>query len=390
VISHEVDPSSIEVSRRARRAKTDRIDLEKLMRTFLAFLRGEPRVCSMVHVPTVDDEDRKRRTRARERLLKERTAHSNRIKGLLHGQGVREAQPLKPSFIASLDEMRTGDGRMLMPWLKEEIVREHERLCLVAKQLNVLDAANKAALRAAAPGSAEAKMRQLIDLKSIGPVGGPELVNEAFYREFNNRRQVGGYFGLTGTPYDSGNSRREQGISKAGNRRARKLAIELAWLWLRHQPDSELSPLVPPARRRHEGTGAPHRHRGTGAQADGGALALSRDRRGADRRRAASEPLNGRATMADVNQERRVTATHPGPTHTRCVDGFRLYWALPSPAKRPGPHRARRYTRRKGLSHPLTKGRRSYSAGEGGQAEAGRARRRSDQFRSGPTRQSCV
>jgi transposase len=184
VISHEVDPSSIEVSRRARRAKTDRIDLEKLMRTFLAFLRGEPRVCSMVHVPTVDDEDRKRRTRARERLLKERTAHSNRIKGLLHGQGVREAQPLKPSFIASLDEMRTGDGRMLMPWLKEEIVREHERLCLVAKQLNVLDAANKAALRAAAPGSAEAKMRQLIDLKSIGPVGGPELVNEAFYREF--------------------------------------------------------------------------------------------------------------------------------------------------------------------------------------------------------------
>jgi hypothetical protein len=106
--------------------------------------------------------------------------------------------------------------------------------------------------------------------------------------------------------------------------------------------------------------------------------------------RAASEPLNGRATMADVNQERRVTATHPGPTHTRCVDGFRLYWALPSPVKRPGPHRARRYTRRKGLSHPLTKGRRSYSAGEGGQAEAGRARRRSDQFRSGPTRQSCV
>jgi transposase len=241
VISYEVDPSSIEVSRRARRAKTDRIDLEKLMRTFLAYLRGEPRVCSMVHVPSAEDEDRKRRTRARERLLKERTAHSNRIKGLLQGQGVREAQPLKPGFIASLDKMRTGDGRMLMPWLKEEIVREHERLCLVAKQLNALDAANKAALRVATPGSAEAKMRQLIDLKSIGLVGGPELINEAFYRAFNNRRQVGGYFGLTGTPYDSGNSRREQGISKAGNRRARKLAIELAWLWLRHQPGSELS-----------------------------------------------------------------------------------------------------------------------------------------------------
>jgi transposase len=145
VISYEVDPSSIEVSRRARRAKTDRIDLEKLMRTFLAYLRGEPRVCSMVHVPSVEDEDRKRRTRARERLLKERVSHGNRIKGLLHGQGVREAQPLKPGFLASIDEMRTGDGRMLAPWLKEEIVREHERLCFVAKQLNALDVANKAA-----------------------------------------------------------------------------------------------------------------------------------------------------------------------------------------------------------------------------------------------------
>jgi transposase len=174
-------------------------------------------------------------------LLKERTSHSNRIKGLLHGQGVRDAQPLKPGFVASLDKVRTGDGRMLTPWLKEEIMREHERLCLVAKQLSALEATNKAALRAAAPGSAEAKMMQLIDLKSIGPIGGQELVNEVFYRSFDNRRQVGSYFGLAGTPYDSGESRREQGISKAGNRRARKLAIELAWLWLRHQPDSELS-----------------------------------------------------------------------------------------------------------------------------------------------------
>jgi transposase len=241
VISHEIDPSSIEVNRRARRAKTDRIDLEKLMRTFLAHLRGEPRVCSMVHVPTVEDEDRKRRTRERDRLLRERTSHSNRIKGLLHGQGVRDVQPLKPNFIASLGEMHTGDGQKLTPLLKQEIVREHERLYLVVKQLSALEAANKATLRAATPGSAEAKMLQLIDLKSIGPVSGQELVNEVFYRSFDNRRQVGSYFGLTGTPYDSGQSRREQGISKAGNRRARKLAVELAWLWLRHQPDSELS-----------------------------------------------------------------------------------------------------------------------------------------------------
>jgi transposase len=241
VISHEVDSSSIEVSRRARRAKTDRIDLEKLMRTFLAYLRGEPRVCSMVHVPTVEDEDRKRRTRERERLLKERIAHTNRIKGLLFGQGIRDVMPLKSSFVAGLDKLRTGDGRVLPPRLKDEIVREHERLCLVHKQIIALEAKSKAELRAAAPGSAEAKIMQLVDLKSIGPVGGRELVHEAFYRSFDNRRQVGSYFGLAGTPYDSGESRREQGISKAGNWRARKLAIELAWLWLRHQPESELS-----------------------------------------------------------------------------------------------------------------------------------------------------
>jgi transposase len=241
VISHEVDPSSIEVNRRARRAKTDRIDLEKLMRTFLAYLRGEPRVCSMVHVPTVEDEDRKRRTRERERLMKERISHSNRIKGLLHGQGIRDVQPLKPDFIASLNKLRTGDGRMLSPSLKEEIVREHERLRLVARQLSGLETANRAALRTAAPGSAEAKMMQLIDLRGIGLTSGQELINEVFYRSFNNRREVGGYFGLTGTPYDSGASRREQGISKAGNRRGRRLALELAWLWLQHQPGSALS-----------------------------------------------------------------------------------------------------------------------------------------------------
>jgi len=241
VVSHVVDPSSIEVNRRARRAKTDRIDLDKLMRTFLSYLRGEPRVCSMLHVPSVEDEDRKRRTRERKRLLGERTAHTNRIKALLFGQGIRDVMPLKPGFIASLETMRSGDGRALPPLLKEEIVREHERLCLAQKQIATLEATSKAELHAAAPGSAAAKIVQLVDLKSIGVISGQELVNEVFYRSFANRRQVGSYFGLTGTPYDSGASRREQGISKAGNPRARTLAIELSWLWLRYQPDSELS-----------------------------------------------------------------------------------------------------------------------------------------------------
>jgi transposase len=241
IVNYEVDASSIEVNRRARRAKTDRIDLALLMRAFLAYLRGEPGVCSMVRVPTVEDEDRKRRTRERERLVNERTMHSNRIRGLLQGQGIRDALPLKPGFLSALDAMRTGDGGALPPHLKDEICREHERLMLVQKQLKALEAANLAAHRAPAKGSVEAKAVQLAQLKAIGPQFAQVLANEVFYRDFKNRRQVGSCVGLTDTPYDSGESRRQQGISKAGNHRARTTAIELSWLWLRHQPDSALS-----------------------------------------------------------------------------------------------------------------------------------------------------
>lgn len=241
IVNYEIDASSIEVSRRARRAKTDRIDLAQLMRAFLAYLRGEPRVCSMVRVPTPEDEDRKRRTRERERLLKERTGHSNRIKGLLHGQGIRDAMPLKPGFLSDLDKICTGDGHALLPRVKDEIRREHERLMLVHRQIKALEAENAVALRAPAKGSVEAKTVQLTQLRAIGPQIAQVLTNEVFYRDFKNRRQVGSCFGLTDTPYDSGASRRQQGISKAGNHRARTTAIELAWLWLRHQPDSELS-----------------------------------------------------------------------------------------------------------------------------------------------------
>jgi transposase len=241
VVNHTIDASSIEVSRRARRAKTDRIDLALLMRAFLAYLRGEPRVCSMVRVPTPEDEDRKRRTRERERLVNERTAHTNRIKALLHGQGIRDAMPLKPRFLSDLDQVRTGDGRPLPPHLKDEICREHERLLLVHKHIKTLEAQNIAAHKAPAAGAVEAKAVQLAQLRGIGALIAQVLTNEVFYRDFKNRRQVGSCVGLTDTPYDSGDSRRQQGISKAGNHRARTKAIELAWLWLKHQPDTALS-----------------------------------------------------------------------------------------------------------------------------------------------------
>jgi len=241
VINHVVDPASIEVNRRSRRAKTDRLDLDQLMRTLLAYCRGEPRVCSMARVPSVAEEDARRRTRERARLVKERGAHVNRIKALLHGQGIRDVQPVRASFVARLAELRTGDGHALAPALVAEIAREHARLRLIVEHILAVEAESQAVEALAQAGTPPAKVRQLTQLVSIGATSARVLVNEVFYRRFDNRRQLGGYLGLTGTPYDSGSSRREQGIGKSGNPRARTVAVELAWLWLRHQPESALS-----------------------------------------------------------------------------------------------------------------------------------------------------
>ena len=235
VANHEIDPSSIEVNRRARRAKTDNIDLERLMRAF------QPKACSIVNVPSPAEEDDKRPSRERERLLKERTAHTNRIKALLHGQGVRDAKPLARDFLMRLAQTRTGDGRPLPPRLAAEIAREHERLILAHKQIEAIEAESEAECRKAAPGSTAAKIVQLTRLKAVGVTGAQVLVKEVFYRRFANRRQVGACFGMTGTPYSSGEDERDQGISKAGNRRGRAMAVELAWRWVYWQPDSELT-----------------------------------------------------------------------------------------------------------------------------------------------------
>jgi transposase len=236
-----LDPSSIELPRRARRAKTDRLDLERLMRVLIRHDGGEPRVCSVVHPPSPEQEDARRLSRERDRLVGERTAHGNRIKGLLHGQGVRDVEPRRKDFGEQLARARTGDGRALPARLMAEIVREHARLMLIAGQLAEVEGQMRAQREAIVPDSRARQVNQMVELKGFGPVGGETLANEVFWRDFRNRRQVGAYFGLVGTPYDSGESSREQGISKSGNSRARTLAIELAWLWLRHQPDSALS-----------------------------------------------------------------------------------------------------------------------------------------------------
>jgi transposase len=241
-VSNEViDPASLAVERRARRAKSDRLDLDHLIRALAARRRGEPRVYAAARPPTPEHEDARRRSRERERLVRERTAHVNRIKGLLFGQGIRGVPPLAGDFVARLSGVRTGDGRALGPALVAELVREHARLRLVIEQIAAVERECRAARRPAAPGGAAAKAAQIARLKGFGLVGSEVLAHELFWRPFANRRQVGGYLGITGTPYDSGQRRREQGIGKAGNRRARAIAVELAWLWLRHQPDSALS-----------------------------------------------------------------------------------------------------------------------------------------------------
>lgn len=236
-----LDPSSIEMPRRARQAKTDRLDLERLMRVLIRHEGGEPRVCSVVRPPSPEQEDARRLSRERERLVGERTAHGNRIKGLLHGQGVRDVEPRRKDFREQLARARTGDGRALPARLVTEIVREHVRLVLIAGQLAEVEGEMKGEREAAVPDSRARQVNRMMDLKGFGPVGGETLANEVFWRDFQNRRQVGGYFGLAGTPFDSGQSSREQGISKSGNARARTLAIELSWLWVRYQPDSALS-----------------------------------------------------------------------------------------------------------------------------------------------------
>ena len=236
-----LDPASIQVNRRKRRAKTDRLDLEQLMAALMRHCWGDRFACKTVHVPSPSQEDDRRPWRERQRLVNERTQHINRLKGLLHGQGVRDALPRAKGFCAWLAGVRTSDGRSLPAHLMAELKREHARLQLVEEQIAELEAQAATARQAAHPSPLAAKINQLIDLKSVGPVSSQVLVGEVFFRYFKNRRQVGSYFGLTGTPFNSGDSQREQGISKAGNPRARSTAVELAWMWRRHQPASALS-----------------------------------------------------------------------------------------------------------------------------------------------------
>jgi len=239
--SHVVDPASIATSRRRRRAKTDRIDGEALLRALLAHKRGEPRVCAMAKAPTPEEEDQRRLCRERKVLIAERVEHVNRIKGLLFSQGISDYEPLRRDRRQRLEELTTGDGRPLPMHLKTQISRELDRLELLLDQIKRAEA-ERDALLAAQPAAAPASAgRMLLDFKGIGAEFAANLWLEALFRHFDNRRQIASYAGLAPTPWQSGSVNREQGVSKAGNPRLRATLIELAWLWLRHQPQSALA-----------------------------------------------------------------------------------------------------------------------------------------------------
>jgi transposase len=236
-----VDSASIEVSRRKRRAKSDGLDVQALLTLLIRHTMGERRVWSVVRIPTAAIEDARQLHRELATLIEERTRIRNRVRGLLavHGLSVQRWSKLREDLAA----MQLWDGTAVGTHLRQRLEREGERLAVVGRQIRTIEQAMQADLSAAAAaGSPAAMMQRLVELRSIGTQGARVMVLELFgWREFRNRREVGGAMGLTPTPYQSGDSCHEQGISKAGNKWLRRVAIQIAWSWVRWQPGSELT-----------------------------------------------------------------------------------------------------------------------------------------------------
>jgi transposase len=236
-----VDSSSIEVNRRKRRAKTDRIDAVKLLRMLMRYHGGERKVWSVVNVPGVEDEDGRNLNRELDVLKRERNMHRNRIGGLLIQQGIEVANPSRKRFLEELERLHTWDSKEIPSDLKARVVREHERLRFVEDQIRDLKREREERVKSAATPALR-QVSQLRTLYGIGVTSSWDFVMEMFgWRKFKNRREVGAFPGLTPTPYDSGGSEHEQGITKNGRGRIRSLTIQISWGWLRFQPQSKLT-----------------------------------------------------------------------------------------------------------------------------------------------------
>jgi len=236
-----VDSASIQVDRRKRRAKTDRLDAGQLMKMLIRWHLGEDDVWSVARVPSVEEEDARQLHRELETLRQEQTAHINRIKGLLSLHGLT-MPAITRRFARQLAALRQWDGSPVPAELHKRLLREFERMQHVNRQIRHLEKARAQTIRHADGDRQVAQVRRLLQLKGIGQESSWLYVKEAFgWRQIRNRRELASLVGLTPTPYNSGTQQREQGISKAGNRRMRAIAIEIAWGWLRYQPWSELS-----------------------------------------------------------------------------------------------------------------------------------------------------
>lgn len=240
VPTYVVDPTSILVNRRARRAKTDRLDAEGLLRVLTAYVGGDGQACSMVRVPTPEEEDAKRPHREREHLVQERTRLENRILALLATQGIRQRPSLR-TWERDLVALQTGDGRAIPPHLLAELRRLRRRLVLTMELIRDLDTERAEALETAPDNTACQKITALRRIRGIGENFAAVLVREVLYRPFGSRKQLASYVGLTPMPYQSGGMDRDRRIGRAGNPRARTTLIQLAWLWLRYQPESALA-----------------------------------------------------------------------------------------------------------------------------------------------------
>ena len=234
-------PASIPVARPGRRVKTDRIDLDMLLRTFLAWLRGEPRVCSMVRIPSEAEEAMRRPGRERERLVGERIQLENRIENLLCLHGVADFRPRLKKAAERLDELRSFADAPLPAQTMAELRRLMARHRLLSEQLREIEAERDRVARVAHPDGAERMIQHLAQIVGLGLETATLLVREMFCRPFRDRRAVAGFAGLTGTPFQSGGMAREQGIGKNGNPRVRRIMVQLAWRWLRFQPQSALA-----------------------------------------------------------------------------------------------------------------------------------------------------
>lgn len=232
-----IDPASIPVERQSRRKKTDRLDAIKLVNSLLAYLRGERDRMHPIRVPEESAEEQRQLVRERGTLQQEIQQHRDRIRKLLRTVGCWDR--IGSDFAKRLSERKLccHDGTALPEQLQQRLMSECERIALTEKQMEALEARMKDQL----PAAVKERMFHLQKLKGVGEVGATRLVLELFWRQFKNRREVGSCVGLVPQPYDSGESHVDQGISKQGNRRVRALLIEMAWMWLRHQPESAIS-----------------------------------------------------------------------------------------------------------------------------------------------------